>query len=129
MRLYLRGGSAQTILRAVTLRQNLQIKLCFSPSQRILAPSRPVAGAWQGSHWSANFEVTGMTRPRKNPGASWIRTALEADALTTRPTRRLEAQRDFGTLRYPLHKYSRSLSRCYKSSVNQRLLLLGQIVN
>ena len=29
---------------------------------------------WQGSHWSANFEVTGMTRPRKNPGASGIRT-------------------------------------------------------
>ena len=29
-------------------------------------------GAWQGSHWSANFEVTGMTRPRKNPGASGI---------------------------------------------------------
>ena len=26
-------------------------------------------GAWQGSHWSANIEVTGMTRPRKNPGA------------------------------------------------------------
>ena len=22
-------------------------------------------GAWQGSHWSANFEVTGMTRPGK----------------------------------------------------------------
>ena len=31
-------------------------------------------GAWQGSHWSANFEVTGMTRPRKKPGASGIRT-------------------------------------------------------
>ena len=31
-------------------------------------------GAWQVSHWSANFEVTGMTRPRKNPCASWIRT-------------------------------------------------------
>ena len=31
-------------------------------------------GAWQGSHWSANFYVTGMTRPRKNPGASGIRT-------------------------------------------------------
>ena len=29
---------------------------------------------WQGSHWSANFEVTGMTRPRKNPGTSRIRT-------------------------------------------------------
>ena len=25
-------------------------------------------GAWQGSHWSANFEVTGMTRPGKIPG-------------------------------------------------------------
>ena len=31
-------------------------------------------GAWQGSHWSANFEVTGMTRPGTNPGASGIRT-------------------------------------------------------
>ena len=28
-------------------------------------------GAWQGSHWSAKFEVTGMTRPGKNAqGAS-----------------------------------------------------------
>ena len=33
-------------------------------------------GAWQGSHWSANFEVTGMTRPRKNPCASEIRTRI-----------------------------------------------------
>ena len=40
-----------------------------SPSTDPLTP-----GAWQGSHWSANFEVTGMTRPRKNPGASGIRT-------------------------------------------------------
>ena len=48
-------------------------------------------GAWQGNHWSANFEVTDSTRPGKksrcqrdsNPGSS----ALEADALTTRPTR------------------------------------------
>ena len=47
-------------------------------------------GAWQGRHWSANFEVTGMTRPRKksrrkrdsNPGSSGV------DPLTTRPTRR-----------------------------------------
>ena len=31
-------------------------------------------GARQGSHWSANFEVTGMTRPRKNPSANEIRT-------------------------------------------------------
>ena len=40
-----------------------------SPSADSIMP-----GAWQGSHWSANFEVTGMTRPRKNPGASGIRT-------------------------------------------------------
>ena len=48
-------------------------------------------GAWHGSHWSANFEVTGMARPGKsrrkrdsNPGSS----APEADALSTRPARR-----------------------------------------
>ena len=40
-----------------------------SPSADPITP-----GAWYGSHWSANFEVTGMTRPRKNPGASGIRT-------------------------------------------------------
>ena len=55
------------------------------------SPDPITPGAWQGSHWSANFEVTGMNRPRKksrrkrdsNPGPS----SLEADALTTRPTR------------------------------------------
>ena len=51
-----------------------------SPSADPITP-----GAWQGSHWSANVYVTGMTRPRKNPVASGIRTpgssALEADAL------------------------------------------------
>ena len=40
-----------------------------SPSADLITP-----GSWQGGHWSANFEVTGMTRPRKNPGASGIRT-------------------------------------------------------
>ena len=40
-----------------------------SPSADPITP-----GAWQGSHWSANFKVTGMTGPRKNPGASGIRT-------------------------------------------------------
>ena len=40
-----------------------------SPSADPITP-----GAWQGSHWSASFEVTGMTRPRKIPGASGIRT-------------------------------------------------------
>ena len=40
-----------------------------SPSADPISP-----GAWQGSHWSANFQVTGMTRTRKNPGASGIPT-------------------------------------------------------
>ena len=40
-----------------------------SPSADPITP-----GAWQGSHWSANLKVTGMTRSRKNPGASGIRT-------------------------------------------------------
>ena len=48
-------------------------------------------GVWQGSHWSANFlchwyDSTPKKSRRKrdsNPGPS----ALEADALTTRPTR------------------------------------------
>ena len=39
-----------------------------SPSTDLITP-----GAWQGSHWSANFEVTGMTPPRKNHTASGIR--------------------------------------------------------
>ena len=51
-----------------------------SPSADPITP-----GAWQGSHRSAYFEVTGMTRPPKksrrkrdsNPGSS----ALEANAL------------------------------------------------
>ena len=40
-----------------------------SPSTDPITP-----GAWRGSHWSANSEVTGVTRPGKNPGASGIRT-------------------------------------------------------
>ena len=40
-----------------------------SPSADTITP-----GAWQGSHWSANFEVTGMTPQWKNPFASGIRT-------------------------------------------------------
>ena len=53
------------------------------PTSPSAVPITP--GAWQGNHWSANFEVTGMTQPRKkswrkrdsNPGPS----ALEEDAF------------------------------------------------
>ena len=67
MRVYLREGSAQTILRAATLRWKLQIQLSISPSHSILTPGRPVPLECQ-------FKVTDMTRPRKNPGVSGIRT-------------------------------------------------------
>ena len=57
-----------------------------SPSTDPITP-----GAWQGSHWSANFEVTGMTRPRKkNPGVSGIRTR---DLPLSRRTPQLLGQR------------------------------------
>ena len=99
---YFRDGSAQTILCAATLRQKLQIQLSTSPSHSILTPGQPVPAPTlqprapgQGSHRSANFEVTGMTQPGKNPGASRIQTgfsALKVDTLTARPTRH-QAQR------------------------------------
>ena len=52
-----------------------------SPSTDPVTP-----GAWQGSHRSADFKVTGMTRSKRdsNPGSS----VLEADALITRLMRR-----------------------------------------
>ena len=42
-------------------------------------PTSPCAdpimpSTWQGNHWSANFEVTGMTRPGKNSVANGIWT-------------------------------------------------------
>ena len=42
MLVYLRDGSAQTNLRAATLRQKLQIKRSTSPSHSILTSGRPV---------------------------------------------------------------------------------------
>ena len=37
-------------------------------------PTSPSTDPVTPGHWSANFEVTGVTRPRKTPGASGIRT-------------------------------------------------------
>ena len=42
MQVYLRDGSAQTILRAATLRKKLQTKLSISPSHSKLTPGQPV---------------------------------------------------------------------------------------
>ena len=57
-----------------------------SPSTDPITP-----GAWQGSHWSANFEVTGMTRPRKIPAQAGFEPGIfrsRGGRLTTRSTRR-----------------------------------------
>ena len=61
----------------------------IGPTSPSVDPIMP--GAWQGSHWSANFEVTGMTRPGKIPSQARFNPgsfAPKADALITRPTRR-----------------------------------------
>ena len=58
---YFRDGSAQTSLRAATLRQKLQIKAFHLTQSQYTdtGPTSPKAdpitpGAWQGSHWNAN---------------------------------------------------------------------------
>ena len=87
MLVYLRDGSAQTVVRAATLRQKLQIKLSILPSHSILTSGRPVpalTGAWQGSQFLSHWYDSTLRRRDSNPGSS----APEADALTTRPTRR-----------------------------------------
>ena len=58
-----------------------------SPSADPITP-----GAWQGSHWSAYFlshwyDSTPKKSPRKRD-SNPVSSALEADTLTTRPTRR-----------------------------------------
>ena len=77
-RVYLRDGSAQTSLHTEIEVADQTFHLTQSqytdtgPTSPSTDPITP--GAWQGSHWSANFLVTGMTRSRKNPVASGIRT-------------------------------------------------------
>ena len=76
------------------------LTLCLTQSQYTdTRPTNPCAdpitpGAWQGCHWRANFEVTGMTRPGKKScrkrDSNLGSAAPEADALTTGPTRRWE---------------------------------------
>ena len=70
---YLRYGSAQTIARAEIEIADQTFYLTQAqytdtwPSSPSTDPIPP--GTWQGSHWSANFEVTGLTPPGKIPKA------------------------------------------------------------
>ena len=81
-------------------------------------------GAWQGSsHWSANFDVTGMTRPGK---ISTEKTGIESRGMPLKANKAF--QRNTG-------KYSRSLKKkkkkkaikeekCSVCSVQKKLSLL-----
>ena len=73
--MYFRDGSAQTILRAATLRQKLQIK-AFHLTQSQYTDTGPTSprtdpitpGAWQGSHWNDSTP--------KEPSASQVHTEI-----------------------------------------------------
>ena len=89
MLVYLKGGSALPILRATP--SQIQIKLSVSASQS--PGTDPVTpGAWQGISTGEAilkslvwFHSEKSRRKRESkPGSA----TLEADALTTRPTRR-----------------------------------------
>ena len=61
---------------------------CLTQSQYTdTMPTTPITpGAWQGSHWCTNFEVTGKTRPGKHStekaGIEPRSAALETDAMS-----------------------------------------------
>ena len=107
-----------------------------SPSTNPITP-----GAWQGNHWSANFQVTGMTRPleksRRKRDSNLGSSALEADALTTRPTRRSGSEdRSLGTGDKVTSSHSLSQARTTASKTDTVCLhcealtakLIGQVV-
>ena len=96
MRVYLRDGSAQTLTCCHTEIEVADQTSHLTQSQYtdtgLTSPSTdPITPrALQGSHWSANFKVTGLTRPEKSRRKRDLYlgfSALDADALTTRPTR------------------------------------------
>ena len=109
MPVYLWGGSAQTVAHAATLRWKLQIKLSTSPSHSILTPGWPVPvltlycqALGRVATGVLIFKLLLWFDPEKsrfkgdlNPRTS----ALKADALTTRPTRRTEWERVRGVKR------------------------------
>ena len=96
-----------------------------SPSADPITP-----GVWQGSHWSANFWVTGMTQTRKNPRASGIRTRIfrsRGGRLTTgqRGGRRGKTRHAVNTVKSvwrPANVTTRKKLSIFKSSVKAVLL-------
>ena len=73
MLVYLSDGSAQTFYVLPHWDKVTDPTFYLTQSQYTdSGPTSPSAdtimpGDWQGSHWSANFEVTGMTDPEQIP--------------------------------------------------------------
>ena len=123
---YLRDGSAQTIVRATTLRQKLQIQLSISPSHSILTPGRPVPALtlWRQAPGRVVtgvpiFESLVWLDPVKIPTQAGFEPGIfrpRGGRLTTRPTRRCP----FGHL---------SDQSDYRVSNNRNVIMLTRMRN
>ena len=118
--MYLTDGSAQTILRAATLRQKLHIKRCTSPSHSMLTPGRPVP-VLTLERQAPGRVATGVTilkslvwlDPEKIPAQAGFEPGIlrsRGGHLTTRPTWRLSRERDNSKDKYDEgDRYSREM--------------------
>ena len=112
---YLRDRSAQTILRAATLEIEVADPT-FYLTQSQYTDTRPTSpsadpvtlGAWQGSHWYDSTPKKSRYKRDSNLGPC----ALEADALTTRPTRRSQVAKVQLCANHMQHKRL-SLATCH----------------
>ena len=91
--MYLRDGSAQTFFTCYHTEIEVADQTFYLTQSQYTdtGPTSPSAdpitpGAWQGSHWYDSTPKKSRRKRDSNPGSS----ALEADALTTRPTRRFD---------------------------------------
>ena len=93
-----------------------------SPSAESILP-----GAWQSSHWSANFEVTGMTRPRKIP----LQAGLEPCIFRSRGGRLIHEANEAVRSRKMLNKVNerRQPGRIPTDVWNQSPLCLSQVMH
>ena len=124
--MYLRDGSAQTNFTCCHTEAEVADQT-FYLTQSQYTDTRPTSlsaypimpGAWQGSHWSANFVSHWYDSVRKNPIARDSNpgsSAPEADALTTRPTRRSAHARQPASLKLDWKTSNRATERVDKKS-------------
>ena len=90
MLVYLRDGSAQTVMHVHTEIEVADQTFSLTQSQcTCTGPTSPSAdhitpGAWQVSHCSASFLVTGITRPGKIPS---VQAGIEPQILSSQGRR------------------------------------------